>query len=213
MCIRDSKKTYDQEGEVYKYVDKATQKSAVEFLNKQLFQTPYWLVEENILRRIESSGMINRIGNYQRKVLNDVLEPSRLARLIEDKSMNGDEAYGMIELFDDLRMSIWSELKSGDAIDTYRRNLQRTHIERMGYLMKTRRSDASFRYFDYDSGYSAINVSTSDVRPMARADLKALKEEIKSAIPRFKDEMSKFHLDDALEQIDLMLNPNMQGNY
>ena len=208
--VYENKKTYDQEGEVYKYVDKATQKSAVEFLNENLFQTPYWLVEENILRRIESSGMINRIGNYQRKVLNDVLDPSRLARLIEDKSMNGDEAYGMIELFDDLRINIWSELKSGDAIDTYRRNLQRTHIERMGFLMKTRRSDASFRYFDYDSGYSAINVSTSDVRPMARADLKALKEEIKAAIPKFKDEMSKFHLDDALEQIDLMLSPNRQ---
>jgi len=211
--VYENKKTYDQEGEVYKYVDKATQKRAVEFLNTQLFQTPYWLVEENILRRIESSGMINRIGNYQRKVLNDVLDPSRLARLIEDKSMNGDDAYGMIDLFDDLRVSIWSELKTGDAIDTYRRNLQRTHIERMGFLMKTRRSDASFRYFDYDSGYSAINVSTSDVRPMARADLKALKEEIKAAVPRFKDEMSKFHLDDALEQIDLMLNPNRQNQY
>jgi len=38
--------------------------------------------------------------------------------------------------------------------------------------------------------------------------LKNLKKEIKVAIPLFKDEMSIFHLEDALEQIDLMLNPN-----
>ena len=74
------------------------------------------------MRRIESSGMINRIGNYQQKVLNSILEPTRLARLIEDESMNGEKAYSMIELFDDLRLSIWSELKKGDAIDTYRTN-------------------------------------------------------------------------------------------
>ena len=208
--VYENLKTYDQEGEVYRYVPKEKQREAVEFLNKQLFQTPYWLVEENILRRIESSGTINRIGNYQRKVLNSLLEPSRLARLIEDESMNGEKAYSMIELFDDLRLSIWSELKNGDAIDTYRRNLQRTHIERIGTLMQTRRGgDASIRYFDDGSyGYNAINVSTSDVRPMARADLKNLKKEIKEAIPRFKDEMSIFHLEDALEQVDLMLNPN-----
>ena len=85
-----------------------------------------------------------------------------------------------------------------------------TLIERIGTFMQTRRGDdASIRYFDDGSyGYSAINVSTSDVRPMARADLKNLKKEIKVAIPRFKDEMSIFHLEDALEQIDLMLNPN-----
>ena len=145
--------------------------------------------------------------------MNDILEPSRLARLIEDESMNGEKAYTMINLFDDLRLNIWSELKNGDPIDTYRRNLQRTHMERVANLMSTRRSDASLRYFDDGGyGYSAINVSTSDVRPMARADLKTLKKEIKDAIPRFKDEMSIFHLEDALEQIDLMLNPNNNSN-
>jgi len=207
--VYENLKTYDQEGSVYQYVPKEKQKEAVEFLSKQLFDTPYWLVEEDILRRIESSGTINRIGNYQRKVLNGILEPSRLARLIEDESMNGKKAYSMINLFDDLRLNIWSELQNGNAIDTYRRNLQRTHIERIGYLMQTSRGDASLRYFDDGGyGYSAINVSTSDVRPMARADLKKLKKEIKAAIPKFKDEMSVFHLEDALEQIDLMLNPN-----
>ena len=207
--VYENLKTYDQEGEVYQYVPKEKQREAVLFLSKQLFQTPYWLIEQDVLRRVESSGTINRIGNYQRKVLNDILEPSRLARLIEDESMNGEKAYTMIQLFDDLRLSIWSELQNGEAIDTYRRNLQRTHIERMGYLMQTRRGNASLQYFDDGGyGYSAINVSTSDVRPMARADLKTLKKEIKAAIPRFKDEMSVFHLEDALEQIELMLHPN-----
>lgn len=35
----------------------------------------------------------------------------------------------------DLRNGVWSELSRGQKIDTYRRNLQRAHVDRLGYLL------------------------------------------------------------------------------
>jgi hypothetical protein len=38
----------------------------------------------------------------------------------------------------DLRKGLWSELLASNNIDAFRRNLQRTHIERMEELIKAR---------------------------------------------------------------------------
>ena len=53
-----------------------------------------------------------------------------------------------------------------------------------------------------------INTSQSDIRSIARAELNILRKDLKSAINRTTDPMSKYHLQDAVEQIELILNPN-----
>ena len=50
-----------------------------------------------------------------------------------------------------------------------------------------------------------INASQSDIRPMARGELKTLQSQIKSAIGRTSDRMSKLHLEDAAERINKIL--------
>src|SRR5690606_5992537 len=46
--VMETPKTIEQEGPVYEIVSEAKQKEAVEFLNKQLFNTPTWLINEEI---------------------------------------------------------------------------------------------------------------------------------------------------------------------
>ncbi len=41
------------------------------------------MLNQDILRRVEHAGAVDRIRNYQAGTLNQLLEPSRLARLIE----------------------------------------------------------------------------------------------------------------------------------
>ncbi|MEM7512753.1 MAG: zinc-dependent metalloprotease, partial [Bacteroidota bacterium] len=127
--VYETFKTYDQDGVVYEFVDKAKQKEAVDFLHLNLFQTPTWLLDQNILQRIQSAGAVDRIRRAQVSSLNNLLDPSRLARLIEAEAMLGASTYRMTDLFNDLRNGIWSELKRGTSVDTYRRNLQRAYIE------------------------------------------------------------------------------------
>jgi hypothetical protein len=111
----------------------------------------------------------------------------------------------MTELFDDLRKGIWTELSSGRTIDVHRRALQRAHIERLELLLTGSEPNlpANFRRF----AGPQINASQSDIRPMARGELKTLQANIRSAIPRTSDKMSKLHLEDALERINTILDP------
>jgi hypothetical protein len=130
----------------------------------------------------------------------------KLARIIENETINGKNAYGLLEMMRDLRRGIWSETRSGKAIDTYRRNLQKAHIDRLEYLMT---ADNLGKLPDF-GGYqksTVVNTSQSDIRSVARAELNNLKSDIRSGLGRISDTMSRYHLQDALERIDLILEP------
>jgi hypothetical protein len=200
-------KTYDQEGAVYTHVDKAKQKDAMNFIQKQLFETPEWLIDNNIFNKIESSGNIERIRKIQNNTLGNILDFGRLARLSENETINGKTAYGLLDMMQDLRKGIFSELSSGKQIDAYRRNLQRGYIDEMANLMTKEQSPipGEFRRFVVRTD---VEVSQSDIRAVTRAELKSLQSSIRSGLGRTNDAMSKIHLQDALERIDMILNPN-----
>lgn len=188
---------------VYTHTSKEMQKSAVDFLNKNLFATPTWLMDEEIFARIGDFGALERIRGIQVTTLNGILEWGRLGRVIENEALNGNEAYKITELFDDLRKGIWTELAGGRTIDVHRRALQRAHIERLELLLTGENNvPAAFRVFVGPQ----INAAQSDIRPMARGELKTLQSQIRSAIPRTSDRLSKLHLEDALARIEKILD-------
>ena len=100
-----------------------------------------------------------------------------------------------------------SELRNGKKIDIYRRNLQRAYIERWSYLMTTE-NQRFLQHLDVSLGGTSVNVSQSDIRAVVRAELKSLQSAVRSGANRTSDRMSKIHLQDALERIDAILNPN-----
>ncbi|MBZ9731418.1 zinc-dependent metalloprotease [Salegentibacter sp. JZCK2] len=198
-------KTYDQEGAVYSHVDAEHQKKAMNFLHEQLFETPEWMIDQEIFNKIQFDGQVERIRNMQERTLNNLLDFGRMARLMENEQINGDEAYGLIDMMTDVRTGIWSELSSGQNIDRYRRNLQRAYISRMEHLMTEEQSEIPSRYRSWISR-SNIDVAQSDIRPVVRGELKTLQNQIRRAANR-GDRLTRYHLQDALERIDLILNP------
>lgn len=199
-------KTYDQEGAVYTHVPKERQQRAMKFLSEQLFNTPAWLLDQNILNKIEFDGAIERMRVLQSRTLENILDFGRLARAIENEAVNGAEAYSIIEIVEDLRNSVWTELKTGAKIDVYRRNLQRAHIDQLAYLMTEEQQSipAAYRSFFVRTD---VEASQSDIRSVARAELNELKKLCKAAIARTSDKLSKYHLEDAIARIDLILDP------
>ena len=198
-------KTYDQEGAVYTHVSKEKQKEAMNFLQEQLFETPEWMIDQEIFNKIQFDGQVERIRNMQERTLNNLLDFGRMARLMENEEVNGDEAYGLIDMMSDVRTGIWSEVYSGQNIDRYRRNLQRAYIERMEHLMTEEQSEIPSRYRSWITR-SNIDVAQSDIRPVVRGELKTLQNQIRRASNR-GDRLTRYHLQDALERIDLILNP------
>jgi hypothetical protein len=198
-------KSAGQDEAVYVHTDKTTQKRAVQFINKELFASPTWLMDDKIIERTGDFGVLERIRAVQVTTLNGILEWGRLGRMIENEALNGKNAYTMVELFDDLRGGIWNELPSGKTIDVHRRSLQRAHIERLELLLSGNEPTlpAQFRAFVGPQ----INASQSDIRPMARGELKTLQRQIAAAIPKTSDKVSKLHLEDALDRIRKILDP------
>ena len=199
-------KAFGQEGAVYTPVSKERQKNSLSFIQKELFATPTWLLDQEIFNKIEYSGSIERLRSIQARTLDNILSLGKIARIIENETINGKDAYALADMMKDLRTGIWSELSRGSKIDTYRRNLQKAHIERLAYLMTAESQNASRRSSSYVKS-TAINTSQSDVRSVARAELNMLKRAIRNAVGRTTDNMSRYHLEDAITRIDAILDP------
>jgi len=184
-------KTADQDGAVYTHASKDKQQRAVKFLNDQLFATPTWLIDAEILSRIQQDGLVERIRSIQVRIVNRLTREEMLMRMIENEALNGSAAYTISSLFTDMRKGIWGELYNGRKIDTYRRNLQKEHIDRLGELLILE-----------DEKYA-----NSDIPSIARGTLSKLATDVRGGIGRQTDTISKFHLRDIQKRIDAILNP------
>ena len=198
-------KTADQEGAVYNHVSKEKQAEALDFLDKELFQTPSWLIDKTIFERIEYSGSVERIRKLQERTLKNLLSLGKMARLIENETLNGSEAFKLTDLTTVLRNSIWRELKRGQKIDTYRRNLQRAHIDRLAYIINAKNQSKRLGS-DYVKS-TAVNTSQSDIRAVTRFELNELKRMTKRGLIRTADGMTRIHLQDIVKRIEAVLNP------
>lgn len=199
-------KTADQEGAVYTHVSKEHQKAALKFINKELFATPKWLLDKNIFDKVEYSGSGERIRGLQVRTLNRILKLGRMGRLIENETLNGNKAYTLISMMSDLRKGVWAELYSRKSIDAYRRNLQRAYIDQLEYLMTVKKQQKAPRYGRYIK-QTRVNVSQSDIKPVVRGTLKRLKRDLKSAITTAPNTLTRYHLQDASDRIDAILDP------
>jgi len=203
--VYENYKTYDQEGLIYTHVDKNHQKNCLNFINEQLFTTPNWLIDKEIIGRTEYSGITERIRNNQVKTLNNILELGTMMRMVENETLNGTKAYTLISMMTDLRNGIWSELSTGKNIDTYRRNLQRAHVERLGELLNSKDVKVSSK-----SSYvkaTAVTVKESDIIPIVRGELNKIKKDAYRASLATTNTVKKYHLQDISDRIEAILNP------
>tara|TARA_B100000161_G_scaffold148884_1_gene105977 strand:+ start:375 stop:2834 length:2460 start_codon:yes stop_codon:yes gene_type:complete len=198
-------KTADQDGAVYTHVSKEHQKACVNFLNNHLFNTPYWMIEKDILNKIEFAGMTNRIRTVQSSYLSNILDFGKMARMIENEALNGNNAYTLENFMKDVKNGIWSELRNGKKIDVYRRNLQRTYIQRLGYIMA---NEQPRRQGSFWANYTTpVNVAVSDIRSSTLGTLLNLRKELSKSVKKYSDQNTKNHLNYCIGLINNALNP------
>ena len=182
-------KTYDQKEGVYTHVERERQKEAVRFLNQQLFNTPLWYINQEVITRAEEFGVAEKIRGMQERTLTSLISPERLRRMSENSALNGPKAYGIIELFDDLSEGVFSELKGNQTIDIYRRNLQRTFVEVLEKAMKEERTP----------------LALTDMKAVIRGNLKDLLTRLTQS--NIVDKASRYHVEDLAAKIKSILDP------
>jgi hypothetical protein len=205
--IYETPKTIEQKGTVYERTPAGIQKEAVAFLSENLFTTPTWLLNKQIL---DNTGLspLDVINRVQTPVLNRLLSTNTLNKLVEAEAADGAEAYIITDLFADLQAAVFTELKDNKSIDVYRRNLQKNYVEKLISILKPSALPAGLTFsMPRSTGSTSIlSASQSDVMSVVKAQLRELKTAIENAVPSASS-LSKYHLQDLSERIDAALDP------
>jgi hypothetical protein len=189
-----------QQGVRFRTVPRDRQIAAVKFLLQNAFTTPQFMIKPDVLRRIEPVGIVNRIYDAQRDLLNELLMSTRLDRMTEQVTLDGNIAYPPHQMLADARAGIWSELGSpGTAISLYRRNLQRAYLDIM---------DA--RLNGDPTSTPPVGPGSPETRALVKGELRALDQVLqKAAGATGLDEATRRHLMDAHDQIEIILDPTV----
>lgn len=193
--VKETPKMVEQKGAIYELVSKSEQKEALKFLSENVFTTPNWLFKTSVLTKIDKSP-VEVVENLQKTVLNRVLSEGVLNKLYEGESLDAN-AYAVYDYLQDIKNSVFSELKSSSKIDIYRRNLQKNFVETL--IARTQASKPS-------TGRNAENVSdNSDVKSLTRGVLREIKADASKNAQNAQDAVTKYHLEDLVYRIDKAL--------
>lgn len=185
--VYENYQTYDENKAVYTHVEKEKQRAAMMFLNQNLFKTPNWLINEEIISRTQSSGALDYISGLQGRTLNILLLPARLKRMIENETLNQGNAYGIETLFIDLQSGIFYDLNDGNQ-EAYSRNLQRLYVDKLISMVKSDDKD----------------IKNSDIIAVVRASLGNIKKALESNASFRQNNLQGMHLQDLFMRIEKM---------
>ncbi|WP_066830858.1 zinc-dependent metalloprotease [Rufibacter ruber] len=205
--VYENPKTVEMEGPVYERTPAATQKEAMAFLDKQLFTTPTWLLSPAVLNNTGSNPMLV-VSRSQEAVLNRLISNNTLTKLIAGEALDGNSAYRVTDFFTDLNSAIFREVKNKQAIDVYRRNLQKIYVEQLIDLVKPApAASSSAQVSSRGPVRPTMNIAQSDVLSVAKAELRNINSLIKTAAAGQSDSLSSYHLLDLSDRINDALNP------
>lgn len=124
--------TVEQTDEIAReFVPANIQKRAIAFLDEQLFTTPEWLIDRQLMEKAKILP-VNVICSLQSGVLARLINKNTLDKMSENEILNGKKAYTSAQMFNDLKKVIWSNLGQSDI---YKRNMQKAYVENLINLL------------------------------------------------------------------------------
>ena len=200
--IHEDLKSVEQTGDVYTPVSKGLQKQAVAFLNKEVFQTPTWLLEPNVLNKFSKPAKREKVQRFQEETLYQLMKGDRLYRMSTEAMRYGKEAsYGIDEYLADLSNGLFSELRSAQpVISSNRRALQKKWIDNLRGVLK----DASNAP---QPGSAAPDLTTTDIPVVVRVEMEKIAQQCKAAQLKCKEPMTQAHLRYVQNKIGKLLDP------
>lgn len=171
----------------YVPVAKEKQIAAMEFINRELFNTPVWMFNPRVYNTISNPATRDAMADIQIKTVQVMLSPGRLSSLLSNERRFGkDKVMGVEEFFPLMRKGIWSDLTNGDVkIDGFHRDMQRTYIGSLFTITREGNPDSN----DTEC-ISAVS-----------AEIKAVAALINKALPRATDALTKAHLTDLQQRV------------
>ncbi len=202
--VYETLKKNNQEGNVYEYVSKATQKEAMNFLNKQVFTTPKWLINKDVTGKAGSNPTTTMLL-VQETALNKMMSASTINKLLNAEAAIGSKAYTLPDMLGDMKQSIFTEIAAKKPIDVYRRNLQKSYVERLGSLINP--SPMGGITFSFGNVKPLLDTKKSDMLSYLKGNARELKSAIDAAAAGTADKATKYHLLDLSDRLKKILDP------
>ena len=191
----ETPKTVEQKGAVYEVVPKSEQKEALKFLNDEIFDTPQWLLKDEIFVRTGKSP-VQVVERLQNNVLNRILMPTVLQMMYQSQTIDR-KAYPVSEFMSNLKTAIFQTGKN----DIYRRNLQRNYVDTMIGLLNQKSIPSVNSTWYKSAGFS----ENSDVKSIVRGTLNDLRKELAGL--NSADTVTRYHYEDLIYKLDKTLDP------
>jgi hypothetical protein len=185
-------KTVEQDGPVYSPVSKADQKTAMSFLNRNIFNTPMWLLPDYMFDLMPASRL-SIIENLQTSAIEGLVNANVLVRMLRAEEQLGSQAYSTDEFFTDLSRYIFGNYSDTDI---YRRSLQNIYVNTLCKMVKP----------DEPKGNEALpvmrmraaSIENNDIKGIVTSQLNKIAKNLKKA---GGDERSKVHYQYLYKQI------------
>ena len=176
------------------------------WLQNNIFKTPVWLVNKTITS-LTNQNPQTTIGFLQDRTLNNLLSTNTISKLLRFELEEPAKAYTVTTMLAELRKGIFGELPLHKPVDMYRRTLQKSYAEKLMGMIDTQNQGIVFSIGSGGASISQGLNKTSDAISIARAELRSLQAEIKTALIVYTDAASRNHLLDLNDRITLALNP------
>ncbi|MBU8933059.1 MAG: zinc-dependent metalloprotease [candidate division Zixibacteria bacterium] len=181
------------------------QRQAVKFLKDNLFAPDAFDLPADLLNKLQPERLpdfnwsvysiyqidypIHRQAlAMQNRAISNLYAPHTLGRLVDniERFAPGEEAYSIHDMFTEVRRSIWTEIIGPENVNSFRRQLQLSHLKRIiGIYLN-------------DSW-----VYPSDARTLAANDLDVIETAVMNGTNNIGlDDMTKAHFKEVVRQID-----------
>lgn len=228
----------------FTFVPKEKQREAVKFLIDNVFSAQDWLFNTDLsnytfLNRDTPHGVIEYspsqiFKNAQAYLFFDLLYNDRMLRMIENESVNGDKAYTIVDLMNDLHKSIFAVTIRGGIPTVEQRNTQKLFVDALMTAASASEGvklnsaiygDRILNPDDYSfcpyhaielekmgtrrelSFYGSQIARTSDAISVKRGELLRIKDLLKQRL-NVSDEATRYHYKDIILRIDNALEIN-----
>jgi hypothetical protein len=177
------------------------QKAAMEFLNRQLFETPMWLNSE-ILDRT-TTNFATEVNSLQRDMLDALLSRQRFSRMLWTGEVYAPgkhiRVYTLNEMLLELNKDIFTEAYAGKSVDIYRRGLQKNYVARLMQQVFTQQGEGNISDAIAPFGF---NFDKSDGRAILRENLlNILALSKKQAANAGLDKVTRMHYNDLVTKL------------
>ena len=210
-------KTADQSGAVYRAVPKAQQKAALDFLTENVLRSPNWLAPADVMARLGPPTGATSLVTRQAAVITALLNAGRLGRLADSEVLEGAKAYPVAEYLADVKRAVWGTATAVPELDAGRRTMHRVYLERLEALISPPAPPAAPPGGGPAAGgppaqagpfLAAPNVPRSDFPALARAQVRAIREQARAAaVAAPAGSIARAHWQDIADRTDKILDP------